>query len=156
MVFSASYPPDAVGMVRSANEVGLKTKLFGGGLVGLQFTSIKTQLGPQLNGIVNYDFWQPAKTMQNQGVLDFLKKYQAKSASAGVDPLGYYLPPFAYANMEVVAAAVEGTKGLDQDKIPEFVRSHTIKTGVADIKWGPTGESAPPPSRARQCHVSQS
>src|SRR5260370_40284373 len=62
MVFSASYPPDAVGMVRAANEIGLKTKLFGGGLVGLQFTSIKQQLGPQLNGTVNYDFWQPPKT----------------------------------------------------------------------------------------------
>ena len=144
MVFSASYPPDAVGMVRAANEVGLKTKLFGGGLVGLQFTSIKTQLGPQLNGIVNYDFWEPAKTMQNPGVLDFLKTYQAKAASAGVDPLGYYLPPFAYANMQVVAAAVEGTKSLDQEKLAQFCRTHTIKTVVGDIKYGPNGEWAQP------------
>ena len=151
-VFSASYPPDAVGMVRAANEVGLKTKLFGGGLVGLQFTSIKQQLGSQLNGIVNYDFWEPAKTMQNPGVLDFLKKYQAKAASTGVDPLGYYLPPFAYANMEVVAAAVEGTKSLDQDKIAEFVRSHTIKTVVGDVKWGPNGEWAEARVLAVQFH----
>jgi branched-chain amino acid transport system substrate-binding protein len=152
MVFSASYPPDAVGMVRAANEVGLKTKLFGGGLVGLQFTSIKQQLGRQLNGIVNYDFWEPAKTMQNPGVIEFLKKYQAKAASAGVDPLGYYLPPFAYANMEVVAAAVEGTKSLDQDKIAEFVRSHTIKTVVGDVKYGPNGEWAEPRVLAVQFH----
>jgi branched-chain amino acid transport system substrate-binding protein len=40
-VFSASYPPDAVGMVRAANEVGLKAKLFGGGLFGLQYATIK-------------------------------------------------------------------------------------------------------------------
>jgi branched-chain amino acid transport system substrate-binding protein len=144
IVFSASYPPDAVGMVRAANEVGLKTKLFGGGLVGLQYASIKTQLGPELNGIVNYDFWEPAKTLVFPGVDDFLKKYQAKAPAAGVDPLGYYLPPFAYANMQVLAQAVEGTKSLDQGKLAQYVRSHTFKTIVGDVKYGPNGEWAVP------------
>ena len=59
LVFVASYPPDSVGMVRAAHEVGLKAKLFGGGMVGLQSTAIKAQLGPLLNGIVDYDFWLP-------------------------------------------------------------------------------------------------
>jgi branched-chain amino acid transport system substrate-binding protein len=59
IVYVASYPPDTVGMIRAANEVGLNAMLFGGGMVGLQATSIKTQLGPLLNGIVDYDFWQP-------------------------------------------------------------------------------------------------
>src|SRR5437764_4540280 len=68
VVISFSYPPDAVGMVRAANEVGLKAKMFGGGLVGLQFATIKQQLGPQLNGIINYDFWEPAKTLNFPGV----------------------------------------------------------------------------------------
>jgi len=35
MVFVGSYPPDSVGMVKAATEVGLKTKIFGGGMVGL-------------------------------------------------------------------------------------------------------------------------
>jgi branched-chain amino acid transport system substrate-binding protein len=152
LVFSASYPPDAVGMVRAANEVGIKAKMFGGGLVGLQFTSIKTQLGPQLNGIVNYDFWEPAPTLKSAEVSEFLKKYQAKAASAGVDPLGYYLPPFAYANLQVLAAAVESTKSLDQDKIADFLRSSTIKTIVGDIKWGPNGEWAEARVLAVQFH----
>ena len=95
-------------MVRAANEIGLKAKMFGGGLVGLQYASIKQQLGEQLNGIVNYDFWEPAKTLQFPGVDEFLKKYQARAAAEGVDPLGYYLPPFAYANMQVIEQAVEG------------------------------------------------
>jgi branched-chain amino acid transport system substrate-binding protein len=152
VVFSASYPPDAVGMVRAAHEIDLKTKLFGGGLVGLQYATFKQQLGPLLNGIVNYDFWEPAKTLQFEGVLDFLKKYQARAASEGVDPLGYYLPPFAYANLQVVAAAVEGAKGLDQDKLAEWVRSHTIKTIVGDIKYGSNGEWAEPRVLAIQFH----
>ncbi len=150
VVFSASYPPDAVGMVRAANEIGLKAKLFGGGLVGLQYASIKQQLGAQLNGIINYDFWEPAKTLQFPGVDAFLKKYQAKAPSAGVDPLGYYLPPFAYANLQVLAAAVDGTKSLDQDKLADWLHNNTIKTIVGDIKYGANGEWAerPRPDRA--------
>jgi branched-chain amino acid transport system substrate-binding protein len=140
VVFSASYPPDAVGIVRAANEIGLKAKIFGGGLVGLQYASIKQQLGPQLNGIVNYDFWEPASTLNFPGVNEFLKKYQAKAGSEGVDPLGYYLPPFAYANLQVLADAVEGTKSLDQDKLAEYLRKATIKTIVGDIKFGANGE----------------
>jgi len=140
VVFSASYPPDAVGIVRTVNEIGIKAKLFGGGLVGLQYASIKQQLGPQLNGIVNYDFWEPAKTLQFPGVEQFLKKYQAKAASEGVDPLGYYLPPFAFANLQVLGQAVEGTKSLDQDKLADYLRRSTLKTIVGDIKFGPNGE----------------
>jgi branched-chain amino acid transport system substrate-binding protein len=55
VVLSLSYPPDAVGMVRAASEIGIKAKMFGGGLVGLQYATIKQQLGSQLNGIINYD-----------------------------------------------------------------------------------------------------
>jgi branched-chain amino acid transport system substrate-binding protein len=140
LVLVCSYPPDTVGMIRAASEVGLKAKLFGGGMVGLQSTAIKAQLGPLLNGIVDYDFWLPWSGLANQEALDFLKQYQAKAASAGVDPLGYYLPPFAYAYMQVLQQAVEGTKSLDQDKLADYLRSHTFKTVVGDIKFGAGGE----------------
>ena len=140
VVISFSYPPDATGMVRAANEVGLKAKLFGGGLVGLQYSTIRQQLGSQLNGIVNYDFWQPAPTLQFPGIEEFLKKYQARAGAEGVDPLGYYLPPFAYANLQVMQQAVEGTKSLDQDKLAQYLKGHTMKTIVGDIEYGPNGE----------------
>lgn len=140
VVFVASYPPDSVGMVRAAGEVGLKTRLFGGGMVGLQSTAIKTQLGPLLNGIVNYDFWLPIETMNFPGVHALLAKYQAKAASEGVDVLGYYLPPWAYANLQVVGQAVEGTKSLDHDKLAAYVAQATFKTIVGDVKYGKGGE----------------
>ena len=62
-----SYPPDSVGMVRTINEVGFKPKMVGGAMVGLQATAIKTQLGPLLNGFVNYETWVPSKQMLNPG-----------------------------------------------------------------------------------------
>jgi branched-chain amino acid transport system substrate-binding protein len=142
LVLVCSYPPDTVGMIRAAHEVGLKTKLFGGGMVGLQSTAIKVQLGPLLNGIVDYDFWLPWSGLANDQAKDFLKKYQAKAPSAGVDPLGYYLPPFAYGDMQVLQQAVEGTQSLDQDKLADYLRTHTFKTVVGDVKFGATGEWA--------------
>ena len=144
LVFVASYPPDTVGMVRAANEVGLKAKLFGGGMVGLQSTAIKTQLGPSLNGIVDYDLWLPISSYATPEAMAFLDKYQQKSASAGVDVLGYYLPPFAYSDLQVLAEAVTATKSTDSDKLADYCRTHTFKTIAGDIKFGPNGEWVEP------------
>jgi branched-chain amino acid transport system substrate-binding protein len=140
MVFVASYPPDSVGMVRAATELGLKTRYFGGGMVGLQFTSVKQQLGPALNGIIDYDWWIPAPTMQFPGILDFLQKYQAKAPGEQIDPLGWYLPPFAFANMQVLEQAIQGTNSLDQDKLADYIRANLFKTIVGDIRFGTDGE----------------
>jgi len=140
VVFVGSYPLDTIGMITAAHEVGLKTKMFGGGMVGLQSTATKTRLGPMLNGIVNYDFWLPAKTMLYPGVEALLQKYQAKAVSAGVDPLGYYMAPAAYSYLEVLAQGVEGAKSLDQDKIAAYLHANTFKTVFGDLKFGPDGE----------------
>jgi len=140
VVFVASYPPDTVGMLRAAREVGLKARLFGGGMVGLQSTSIKMQLGDLLNGVVDYDFWLPVARFATPAAMAFLKEYQAKAGAAGVDALGYYLPPFAYADMQVLADAVEATKGTNDDKLADYLRTHEFQTVVGPIKFGPGGE----------------
>jgi branched-chain amino acid transport system substrate-binding protein len=137
-----SYPPDSVGMVRAVNEIGFKPKAIGGGMVGLQATAIKTQLGPLLNGFTNYDFWLPVPKMNFPGVDDLMKKYQAKAAAEGVDPLGYYMAPWGYAQLQVLQQAVEGTKGLDDAKLGDYLRANTFKTVVGDVKFGAKGEWA--------------
>ena len=71
-----SYPLDTVGMVKAMHEVGFKPKMWGGAMVGLQATVFKTQLGPLLNGVVNYETWLPVKSMEFPGSLELLKKYQ--------------------------------------------------------------------------------
>jgi branched-chain amino acid transport system substrate-binding protein len=144
MVFVASYPPGSIGMLRAATESGLKTRFFGGGMVGLQYTSVKQQFGPKLNGVVNYDFWIPAPTMRFPGILGFLKKYQAQAVEAGVDPLGWYLPPFAYANLQVLGDAVAATNSLDQSTLADYIRSQPFKTIVGDISFGKDGEWSKP------------
>jgi branched-chain amino acid transport system substrate-binding protein len=137
-----SYPPDSVGMVRAVNEIGFKPKMIGGGMVGLQATAIKTQLGPLLNGWTNYDFWLPVPKMEFPGVNDLMKKYQARAAAEGVDALGYYMAPWGYAQLQVVQQAIEGTKGLDDTKLGDYMRANTFKTVVGDVKFGAQGEWA--------------
>jgi branched-chain amino acid transport system substrate-binding protein len=142
IVYVASYPPDSVGMVKAANEVGLKAKMFGGGMVGLQFAAIQKNLGPLLNNVINYDFWVPEPTLNFPGVKEFLARYQEAAKGKGVDPLGHYLPPFAYAYMQILGQAVEATKSLDNGKIADYFRSHTHDTVVGKVKFGPNGEWA--------------
>ena len=142
MVYVGSYPPGSVGMVRSANELGLKAKMFGGGMVGLQFASIQKKLGPKLNGIINYDFWVPEPTLNFPGVNAFLKKYQEKAKGKGVDPLGHYLPPYAYAYLQILGQAVEAVGSLDQGKIAEHMHKTTYTTVVGPVKFGSNGEWA--------------
>ena len=137
---ACSYPPDSVGIIRASSEIGFKPKLYGGGMVGLQATAIKTQLGPLLNGIVVYDFWLPWAGFASDEGRDFVKKYQTRSAAAGVDLLGYYLPPFGYALMQVVEQAVKGAGGTDDAKLADFARKNTFKTVVGDIKFNAEGE----------------
>jgi branched-chain amino acid transport system substrate-binding protein len=140
IVVICSYPLDSVGMVRAVNEIGFKPKMIGGGMVGLQFTAIKMQLGPLLNGFVNYETWLPAKTLQYPGALDLVQKYQARAGAAGVDPLGFYLPPWAYAYMQVLEQAVNATKSIEDAKLADYIRGAAFKTIIGDVKFGPNGE----------------
>jgi branched-chain amino acid transport system substrate-binding protein len=140
--FSASYPADTVGIIRASHEVGFKPKLFGGGMVGLQATALKTQLGPLLNGIVTYDFWLPWAGFATDDGRALIKKYQERSAAAGVDLLGYYMPPFGYALCQIVEQAVTATGGTNDDKLAEYARKSTFKTVAGDIKFNAEGEWA--------------
>ncbi len=142
VVYISSYPPDSVGIIRSVHELGLDAKIFGGNLTGPQSTSIKTSLGPMLNGIITFDWWLPAPALRFPGVMEFLAEYQARAKGKGVDPLGYYLAPWAYADLQVLGEAVQGAGGLDQDKIADYIRTHTFKTVVGDVTFGKNGEWA--------------
>jgi branched-chain amino acid transport system substrate-binding protein len=137
-----SYPLDTVGMVNAMHEVGFTPKMWGGAMVGLQATVFKTKLGPLLNGIVNYETWLPVKSMEFPGSMELLKKYQARAKAEGVDPLGYYMPVWAYADLQVLGAAIAGTKSLNDDKLAAYMRKARFKTVVGDVKFGKQGEWA--------------
>ena len=152
LVYVASYPPDSAGMVRAANEVGLKTRMFGGGMVGPQFAALKTQLGPLLNGIINYETYVPEVAAKFPVLEQFLTRYQARAAKEGVDPLGYYLPPFAYAMMQVLEQSIVATGGLDQAKLADYMHRSEFDTSVGKVRFGANGEWAQSRMLAVQYH----
>jgi branched-chain amino acid transport system substrate-binding protein len=142
VVLLASYPPDSVGMVRAATEIGLKAQLFGGAMVGMQYASLIGQLSEKLNRVVNYHFFVPSPKMNFPGIEEFLKKYQARAKDSGVDPLGFYQPPFAYAAMQILEQAIRATKTLDDEKLADHIHKTTFKTIVGDVRFNELGEWA--------------
>src|SRR5215468_10821914 len=152
VVFLASYPPDSAGMVRAVNEVGLKTRMFGGGLVGPQFAALKTQLGPLLNGVVNYEAYAPEVSAKYPFLEQFLAKYQGRAVREGVDPLGFYLPPYAYAMMQVLEQAIKATGSLDQAQLADYMHKFEFDTYVGKVRFAKNGEWSVPRMLTVQYH----
>ena len=142
VVLLASYPPDSVGMVRAATEVGLKAQLFGGAMVGMQYATLMQQLSDKVNRVVNYHLYVPSPKMNFPGIEGFLKKYQAQAKDAGTDPLGFYQPPFAYAAMQVLEQAIKATGSLNDDKLADYIHKNAFNTIVGEIRFNELGEWA--------------
>jgi branched-chain amino acid transport system substrate-binding protein len=142
LVVVCAYPADSVGIVEAANEIGLKPKMFGGAMVGLQTTVFKEKLKTKLNGIVNYETWVPDEKEMYKGTKEFFEEYQKRAKSAGVDPLGYYLGGWGYAQFQVLGEAVKGANSLNDDKIAAYLKSHSFETIMGPVKYGKKGEWA--------------
>jgi branched-chain amino acid transport system substrate-binding protein len=139
IVIVCSYPLSSVGIVLSANELGLTPKIFGGAMVGLQATVFKDKLKSKLNGIVNYETWVPSPKLMAPAEA-FFKIYQERAKAAGVDPLGYYLGGWGYAYFQLLGEAVKGAKSINDDQLADYLRNNEFKTIMGDIRFGKNGE----------------
>ena len=139
VVVFCSYPLSSVGLVQSASELGLKPKLMGGAMVGLQATVFKDRLKSKLNGFVNYETWVPSPKMLPRAAA-FFQKYQERAKAAGVDPLGYYLAGWGYTDFQVLGQAIEGAKSIDDEKLADYMHNNEFKTIMGDIRYGKDGE----------------
>ena len=144
LLFLCSYLEDSIGLVRAIHAHPFRPKMVGASMIGPQNTAVKTTLGPLLNGFVNYEYWEPVPKMMFPGVQRFLNTYQARAGAAGVDLLGHYVPPLAYAQMQVVAQAVEATGSFDDTLLSTFTSEAVFNTVMGDVKFGKNGEWAHP------------
>jgi branched-chain amino acid transport system substrate-binding protein len=140
LLFLCSYLQDSIDLVRAVQGHFFRPKMVGAGMIGPQSTAVKTSLGPVLNGFVNYEYWVPVLSMVFPGVEKFLDVYRSRAEQAGVDPLGHYMAPLAYAQMQVVAQAILETGGLDDAALSAFTRGATFETVMGMIKFGRNGE----------------
>jgi branched-chain amino acid transport system substrate-binding protein len=139
IVAVCSYPLSSVGIVQSVRELGFKPKMLGGAMVGLQALAFKEKLKGKLNGIVNYETWVPSPKLMAPAA-EFFKVYQERAKGQGIDPLGYYLGGWGYADFQLIGQAIEGAGTVDNDKLAEYFRTHEFKTIMGDIKFGKNGE----------------
>ena len=126
----------------AANELGLKTKLFGGGMVGLQFAAIQKNLGPLLNGIVNYDFWVPEPTLNFPGIQEFLTKYQEPPGTRASTRSATTCRRSPTPTCRSWARRSRPSGCLDQAGSPGTSATTTFDTVVGPVKFGTNGEWA--------------
>lgn len=134
-----SYPLDTVGMIKAVHEIGFKPKMWGGAMVGLQSMALKRQLGPLLNGIVNFETWLPVKSLKSPMAVAFLEKYQARAKASGDDSFAYF-PVMAYADLQVLGEAISATKSLKDDVLAAYAHKATFDTVVGKVGFGKDGE----------------
>jgi branched-chain amino acid transport system substrate-binding protein len=144
LLFLCSYLADSIGLVRTIRAHHFRPKMVGGAMIGPQNAAVKTALGPLLNGFVNYEYWAPVPKMMFPGVQELLNTYQVRAGAAGVDLLGHYTAPLAYAQMQVLAQAVVAKGGFDDARLSAYSRTATFHTVVGEIKFGVNGEWAAP------------
>ncbi len=136
-----SYPLDTVGIIKAVHEIGYKPKMWGGAMVGLQSTALKVQLGPLLNGIVNFETWLPVGPLKSPAAVEFLGKYQERAKAAGADAMAYF-PVMAYADLQVLGDAITATKSLKDNALAAYMHKATFNTVVGDLRFGEDGEWA--------------
>lgn len=144
LLFLCSYLQDSIDLVQAIAAHPYRPKMVGAGMIGPQNTDVKTTLGPLLNGIVNYEYWVPAPALEFQGVRALLDTYALRAAGTGIDPLGHYMAPLAYAQLQVLAQAIEGTGSLDDRVLSDYTRKAEFSTVMGRIAFGHRGEWTQP------------
>jgi branched-chain amino acid transport system substrate-binding protein len=140
IVYIGAYPPDNVGIIRAANEIGLTPKMFGGAMIGMLITPIRVQLGPIANGLIIVETFLPSPKLQFAGLDSVMQRYQAKAGELKTDPLGFAFVPIGYAAGQILAKAVTETKSLDHDKLAAYLSANPFDTVVGQVKFAKDGE----------------
>jgi len=140
ILFLCSYLKDSVILVNSIAKSDYQPKMVGGAMIGPQSASVKKELGPLLNGFVNYEYWMPVPKMNFPSVNEMLLKYQNLAEHNDVDELGFYVAPLAYAQMQVLEQAIIATESINDHVLAEYLREQEFETVVGTVRFGDGGE----------------
>ncbi|TPG45738.1 branched-chain amino acid ABC transporter substrate-binding protein [Roseomonas nepalensis] len=140
IVFAGSYPPDTAGLLRAASEQRVNFQMMGGPMIGPHATAQKLQLGPILNNLVVWDVYAPEPTLQFPGTKELIERYQPIAARENTDALGYYVPPMAYAQMQVLEQAVKRVGRIDQAALAADMHANQFDTVIGPLRFDALGE----------------
>jgi len=131
ILIGGTYFPDAVLVVKTLKQLNWRPKIVFL-TVGPAMPEFWETLGEDANGIMGESWWEPSAPWP--GVKEFVEGFKAKF---GKEP--DYHAACAYAAGQVLEAAVRAVGSLDQDKIAEWIRTHTIQTVVGPLKYTEAG-----------------
>ena len=140
IVYAGSYPPDTAGLLRAASEQRVNFQMMGGPMIGPHATAQKLQLGPILNNLVVWDVFAPEPTLQFPGTKELIERYQPIAARENTDALGYYVPPMAYAQMQVLEQAVKRVGRIDQAALAADMHANQFDTVIGPLRFDALGE----------------
>jgi branched-chain amino acid transport system substrate-binding protein len=83
-------------------------------------------------------------SLLNPQIQSLLATYQDRAEKAAADPLGYYLAPMAYAQLQVLEQAVNAVGSLDDAALSDYTRKATFETVVGKVSFGEGGGWARP------------
>ncbi len=120
VVAACTYYPDAVELTRSLHQQGFAPKYLAE-TVGPPEAAYLKAVGPLGNRVItNTGWWSNFKTPGNAA---FIARYQAMFHQAPD-----YHAASGYTAVQVLGAAVAGTQSLDQEKIRQWLLTHTVET----------------------------
>jgi branched-chain amino acid transport system substrate-binding protein len=139
VLFMCSYINDSAGLLKAVSNEGFEPKALGGAMIGPQNGAVKAELGPLLNGLINYEYWLPVTGVANAEAEALIERYQTRAKGAEADPLGYYVAPLAYAQLQVVEQAVSAVGSLDDAALAEYAHKTSFRTVVGEVAFGADG-----------------
>ncbi|MBF0110932.1 MAG: branched-chain amino acid ABC transporter substrate-binding protein [Magnetococcales bacterium] len=130
-VYFGGLHNEAGPLVRQMKEQGLKAPLVSGdGIVSEEF--VIAAGGPAYADGVHMTFGRdPRKIKEGQEVVDRLRK-------AGFEPEGYTL--YSYATLQIIAAAIEATRGTDGVAMAKWLHAHEVPTVMGPKGWDVKGD----------------
>ncbi len=133
VVLGCTYYPDAVGLALALHDQGFAPHYLAE-TIGPVEAAFTKAVGPLANGIIsNTGWWFNFKTPGNA---EFIAAYKAKFNS---EP--DYHAAAGFTAVEVLGAAVEATKSLDQEKIRDWLLHHSVPTIQGTFKVDANGLS---------------
>ena len=144
IVYAGAYPPDSVGIVRAANEIGLNPKMFGGAMIGSWSRRSRCSSARSQNGLVIHESFVPSPKLQLPGPRrpDEALSGQGGGTEDRSDRLR--LRAVRLRHGQILDQAVTETKSLDHDMLAKYIHSHSFKTVVGEISFGKDGEWSKP------------
>ena len=120
VVLECGYYPDSVNLVRSLHGQGFAPRFLGETVGPVEAAYVKA-LGPLANGVFgNSGWWFNFKTPGNPA---FISAYE-KMFNEKPD----YHAAAGFTAVQVLGAAVQGTKSVDQEKIRHWIVTHTVQS----------------------------